>query len=204
MGAGEGARLKLGEGASEESEAQGTGEQFWGGPRGARPQPHGLLPAFSGGPRTLGDGRGPRSAWSGASTVCAGSLAARACGEGPPAEPRPAPLPRPQTLSPAPPPDSSPRPGPARPPGRSSESWPRPATRLLALPPAPPPPHPQTPPRPPPRPSDSSPRSRPYLSSADPWLWLLVRREKTFRSLRGRVGGDEGGVNPTSVDLAGE
>lgn len=29
-----------------------------------------------------------------------------------------------------------------------------------------------------------------------------MRRENTFRSLRGRVGGDEGGVNP-SVDLAG-
>lgn len=41
-----------------------------------------------------------------------------------------------------------------------------------------------------------------YLSSADPWLWLLVRREKTLRSLRGRVGGDEGGVNPTSGGLA--
>lgn len=37
-----------------------------------------------------------------------------------------------------------------------------------------------------------------YLSSAEPWLWLLVRREKTLRSLRGLLGGDEGGVNPTS------
>lgn len=42
---------------------------------------------------------------------------------------------------------------------------------------------------------------RSYLSSADPGLWLLVSREKTLRSFRGRVGGDEGGVNPTSVDL---
>ena len=60
-------------------------------------------------------------------------------------------------------------------------------------------------PRPRAAPGSLPPRSRPpgsYLSSADPWLWWLVRREKTFRSLRGRVGGDEGGVNPTSVDLA--
>lgn len=43
-----------------------------------------------------------------------------------------------------------------------------------------------------------------YLSKADPWLWLLVRREKTLRSLRGRVGGDEGGVKPTSGGLGQE
>lgn len=43
-----------------------------------------------------------------------------------------------------------------------------------------------------------------YLSKADPWLWLLVRREKTLRSLRGRVGGDEGGVKPTSGGLSQE
>lgn len=35
---------------------------------------------------------------------------------------------------------------------------------------------------------------RTHLSSAEPWLWLLVRREKTLRSLRVRRGGDEGGV----------
>lgn len=46
--------------------------------------------------------------------------------------------------------------------------------------------------------------TRTYLSKADPWLWLLVRREKTLRSLRGRVGGDEGGVNPTSGGLSQE
>lgn len=46
--------------------------------------------------------------------------------------------------------------------------------------------------------------TRTYLSKADPWLWLLVRREKTLRSLRGRVGGDEGGVKPTSGGLSQE
>lgn len=40
------------------------------------------------------------------------------------------------------------------------------------------------------------------MSSAEPWLWLLVRREKTLRSLRGLVGGDEGGVKPTSEVLS--
>lgn len=44
--------------------------------------------------------------------------------------------------------------------------------------------------------------TRTYLSKADPWLWLLVRREKTLRSLRGRVGGDEGGVKPMSAGLS--
>lgn len=44
--------------------------------------------------------------------------------------------------------------------------------------------------------------SRTYLSKADPWLWVLVRREKTLRSLRGRVGGDEGGVKPMSAGLS--
>jgi len=52
-----------------------------------------------------------------------------------------------------------------------------------------------------PRPSHPT---RTYLSKADPWLWLLVRREKTLRSLRGRVGGDEGGVKPTSGGLSRE
>lgn len=46
--------------------------------------------------------------------------------------------------------------------------------------------------------------TRTYLSRADPWLWLLVRREKTLRSLRGRVGGEEGGVKPTSGGLSQE
>lgn len=44
--------------------------------------------------------------------------------------------------------------------------------------------------------------TRTHLSKADPWLWVLVRREKTLRSLRGRVGGDEGGVNPMSAGLS--
>lgn len=39
------------------------------------------------------------------------------------------------------------------------------------------------------------------MSSAEPWLWWLVRREKTFRSFRGRRGGEEGGVYPTSGGL---
>lgn len=51
-------------------------------------------------------------------------------------------------------------------------------------------------------PLEGPPAAGSYLSSADPWLWLLVRREKTLRSLRGRVGGDEGGVKPTSGGLA--
>lgn len=46
--------------------------------------------------------------------------------------------------------------------------------------------------------------TRAYLSKAEPWLWLLVRREKTLRSLRGRVGGEEGGVKPTSGGLSQE
>lgn len=44
--------------------------------------------------------------------------------------------------------------------------------------------------------------SRTHLSKADPWLWVLVRREKTLRSLRGRVGGEEGGVKPMSAGLS--
>lgn len=44
--------------------------------------------------------------------------------------------------------------------------------------------------------------TRTHLSKADPWLWVLVRREKTLRSLRGRVGGDEGGVKPMSAGLS--
>lgn len=164
MSAGEGARLKLGEGASEESEAQGTGEQFWGGPRGARPQPHGLLPAFSGGPRTLGDGRGPRSAWSGASTVCAGSLAARArvarAHLQSPAPPRcPAPTHRPT------PPDSSPRPAP--PPGSS----PRPG------------PAPDSSPRPGPAPPPAGPRNLGPAPPPDSWLCLRLRPHPTRKLL---------------------
>lgn len=50
------------------------------------------------------------------------------------------------------------------------------------------------------------PKKKPHthLSKAEPWLWLLVSREKTLRSLRGRVGGDEGGVKPTSGGLRQE
>lgn len=40
-----------------------------------------------------------------------------------------------------------------------------------------------------------------HLSSAEPWLWLLVSREKTLRSFRIRRGGDEGGVYMVSGGL---
>lgn len=100
------------------------------------------------------------------------------------------PLQRARTLGEAESPQSGQRP---ELPGEARTAWPAPAR--------PPPPCPQ------PKPATGSfpgrdPGAGSYLSSADPWLWLLVSREKTLRSLRGRVGGDEGGVNPTSGGLA--
>lgn len=158
MSAGEGARLKLGEGASEESEAQGTGEQFWEAPAHGHSPMASFLPSPAA-PEHLGTGGAHCSAWRVASTVCAGSLL-RARGEGPPAEPRPAPLPRPdssphparthrplppcpQALRPAPgpAPDSSPRPGPAPPPAGPRNLGPAPPPDSWLCLPAPPPPH---------------------------------------------------------------